>query len=59
MNCTMMHRSMNIKKILYLHDRDQLLIMFSKIITVYCKNHTQHTYTLCGQNVDLMLKQVI
>jgi hypothetical protein len=25
--------------------------MSSKIITVYCKNHTQHTYTLCGLNV--------
>jgi hypothetical protein len=26
-------------------------MLFKEIIAVYCENHTEHTKTLCGQNV--------
>jgi hypothetical protein len=28
------------------------LMLFSETLTVYCENHTEHTDTLCGQNVE-------
>jgi hypothetical protein len=28
------------------------LMLFREIIVVYCKNHTEHTNTLCGQNAE-------
>jgi hypothetical protein len=26
-------------------------MLFGKTVAVYCENHTEHTNTLCGQNV--------
>jgi hypothetical protein len=28
-------------------------MLFREIITVYCKNPTEHTNTLCGQNAEI------
>jgi hypothetical protein len=28
------------------------LMLFGKTVAVYCENHTEHTNTLCGQNVE-------
>jgi hypothetical protein len=27
-------------------------MLFGETVAVYCENHTEHTYTLCGQNVE-------
>jgi hypothetical protein len=27
------------------------LMLFRETVTVYCENHTEHTDTLCGQNI--------
>jgi hypothetical protein len=27
------------------------LMLFGETVAVYCENHTEHTYTLCGQNL--------
>jgi hypothetical protein len=27
------------------------LMLFGETVAVYCENHTEYTYTLCGQNV--------
>jgi hypothetical protein len=27
------------------------LMLFRETVAVYCKNHTEHTNTLCGQNI--------
>jgi hypothetical protein len=27
-------------------------MLFEKTVAVYCENHTKHTNTLCGQNVE-------
>jgi hypothetical protein len=29
-------------------------MLFRETVAVYCENHTEHTYTLCGQNVELL-----
>jgi hypothetical protein len=29
------------------------LMLFRETVTVYCENHTEHTNTLCEQNVEL------
>jgi hypothetical protein len=35
-------------------------MLFREIIAVYCENHTEHTNTLCGKNIEfIMLKQVV
>jgi hypothetical protein len=34
------------------------LILFRKIIAFYCENHTKHTNTLCGQNVEVEVLNV-
>jgi hypothetical protein len=28
------------------------LMLFRETVAVYCKNHTEHTNTLCGQNAE-------
>jgi hypothetical protein len=28
------------------------LMLFRETVAVYCENHTEHTSTLCGQNVE-------
>jgi hypothetical protein len=28
------------------------LMLFRETVSVYCENHTEHTDTLCGQNVE-------
>jgi hypothetical protein len=28
------------------------LMLFGETVAVYCENHTEHTDTLCGQNVE-------
>jgi hypothetical protein len=28
------------------------LLLFWETVAVYCENHTEHTNTLCGQNVE-------
>jgi translation initiation factor IF-1 len=30
------------------------LMLFGETVTVYCENHTEHTDTLCGQNVEFV-----
>jgi hypothetical protein len=30
------------------------LMLFRETVAVYCESHTEHTDTLCGQNVDLV-----
>jgi hypothetical protein len=32
--------------------KPNVLILFRETVTVYCENHTEHTNTLCGQNVE-------
>jgi hypothetical protein len=27
-------------------------MLFGETVAVYCENHTEHTDTLCGQNVE-------
>jgi hypothetical protein len=27
-------------------------MLFRETVAVYCENHTEHTNTLCGQNVE-------
>jgi hypothetical protein len=27
-------------------------MLFRETVAVYCENHTEHTDTLCGQNVE-------
>jgi hypothetical protein len=27
-------------------------MLFAETVAVYCENHTEHTYTVCGQNVE-------
>jgi hypothetical protein len=35
-------------------------MLFGETVAVYCENHTEHTDTLCGQNVEFgMLKRVV
>jgi hypothetical protein len=34
-------------------------MLFRETAAVYCENHTEHTDTLCGQNAELVLKQVV
>jgi hypothetical protein len=35
-------------------------MLFGETVAVYCENHTEHTDTLCGQNVEFyMLNQVV
>jgi hypothetical protein len=34
-------------------------MLFRETVAVYCENHTEHTNTLCGQNAEFMLKQVV
>jgi hypothetical protein len=31
------------------------LMLFGEIIAIYCENHTEHTNTLFGQNVKLLM----
>jgi hypothetical protein len=37
-----------------LHKTNQLML-YREIISVYSTIHTQHTHTLCGQNVECFL----
>jgi hypothetical protein len=30
------------------------LMLFGETVAVYCENHTEHTDTLCGQNVEFV-----
>jgi hypothetical protein len=30
-------------------------MLFGETVAVYCENHTEHTDTLCGQNVDRLM----
>jgi hypothetical protein len=30
------------------------LMPFGETVAVYCENHTEHTDTLCGQNVEFV-----
>jgi hypothetical protein len=30
------------------------LMLFGETVAVYCENHTEHTYVLCGQNAESM-----
>jgi hypothetical protein len=30
------------------------LMLFGETVAVYCKNHTEHTDTLCGQNAEIL-----
>jgi hypothetical protein len=32
--------------------KPNLLMLFGETVTVYCENHTEHTDSLCGQNVE-------
>jgi hypothetical protein len=34
------------------HTKPNRLILFGEIFTVSCEIHTEHTDTLCGQNVE-------
>jgi hypothetical protein len=35
-------------------------MLFGETVAVYCENHTEHTNTLCEQNVEFWcLKQVV
>jgi hypothetical protein len=27
-------------------------MLFGETVVVYCESHKEHTYTLCGQNVE-------
>jgi hypothetical protein len=27
-------------------------MLFNETVAIYCENHTEHTDTLCGQNVE-------
>jgi hypothetical protein len=29
-------------------------MLFGETVDVYCKNHTEHTDTLCGQNAEFL-----
>jgi hypothetical protein len=29
-------------------------MLFGETVAVYCENHTEHTDTLCGQNVEFV-----
>jgi lipoate-protein ligase B len=29
-------------------------MLFEETVAVYCENHTEHTDTLCGQNVEFL-----
>jgi hypothetical protein len=29
-------------------------MLFGETVAVYCENHTEHTDTLCGQNVEFL-----
>jgi hypothetical protein len=43
-----------------LHSRYRFnrLMLFRKIIAVFCENHTQHTSTLYGQNAEILNAKV-
>jgi translation initiation factor IF-1 len=30
------------------------LMLFGETVAVYCENHTEHIYTLCGQNIEYL-----
>jgi hypothetical protein len=32
--------------------KNNRLMLFGETVAVYCENHTEHTDTLCGQNVE-------
>jgi hypothetical protein len=34
-------------------------MLFREIIVVYCENHAEHINTLCEQNLEVMLKQLV
>jgi hypothetical protein len=34
-------------------------MLFGETVAVYCENHTEHINTLCGQNAECVLKQVV
>jgi hypothetical protein len=34
------------------------LMLFGETVTIYCENHTEHTHTLCGQNVEFCYVKV-
>jgi hypothetical protein len=34
-------------------------MLFKKTVTVYYENHMEHTNTLCGQNLEFTIKQVV
>jgi hypothetical protein len=42
------------KKTTHLHHKDQLLILYKKIIAVYSKKYMEHINTLCGDNEGLV-----
>jgi hypothetical protein len=33
-------------------------MLFGETVAVYCKNHTEHTNTLCGQNAEFLCVKV-
>jgi hypothetical protein len=34
-------------------------MLFREIIAVYCENHTEHVNTLCGQNEEILMLQLV
>jgi hypothetical protein len=34
-------------------------MLFRETVAVYCETHTEHTDTLCGEKLSLILKQVL
>jgi hypothetical protein len=36
-----------------------LLMLFREVIVVYSEDHTEHIDSVCGQNVDWLLEQVV
>jgi hypothetical protein len=33
-------------------------MLFRETVAVYCENHTEHTNTLCGQNINFLFVKV-
>jgi hypothetical protein len=43
---------------LRLRSKPNRLMLFGETVAVYCENHTEHTDTLCGQNVEFWCVKV-
>jgi hypothetical protein len=51
-------RTIQVMKLLIMHyvstTKPNRLMLFGETVAVYCENHTEHTDTLCGQNVEFL-----